>query len=621
MALPDGGRPRLASSQASSWTSPPGGANRRTARSMGTGIRLRLLCLFLHLGLVLAHVGLVVVALAGVERTIIFDIGLQSRASVFVTAVATAIGTVYLSLVLYWTQRLALRHNLHIKKTLTATHDNATAWSGIGSALVTLLDQIAVTSSVLGTLSVFGYLATISALHVTTPALFSIQAFNLSTPTPIDTQGFPQINVAVDSNGDGTSTFIALVLPFLPWIDQVPTLGLVNGSIYEVPIVNNGKDSATVNAIGFNISCGYLTGVNTNVTTSADNDTQWEIDFGGEENSAFVYDTVPNAIILAADDLWNNTVILYSTANILDSQGNSASPVKLNPPMSNVTELYFFQCFKSNVAQTSDVDCRTRESISVSPNIFKNSSVWNEQHVSDGPPLSFNASLVEIDWWMDILDNFVLDNPGLKSDIPFSPQDLSSATTTLSLAEVFLTERLGLKYGDLSATVPAASLQALENSLSSLVAAVYWIAGNIHAGALDSSFEAPLEKVTGEDSGFFQTPTAPIFTAGRTTVVVPTPAARLTISIYAVSFGLFASIVLFLLVAPQLLQSPGGKSPVEGTGLLHIMWFLRNHPELEERVPQVDCPTDHNLRAAGMVRVALTEVDAGEKGREYSQEF
>lgn len=98
---------------------------------------------------------------------------------------------------------------------------------------------------------------------------------------------------------------------------------------------------------------------------------------------------------------------------------------------------------------------------------------------------------------MDILDNFVLDNPGLKSDIPFSPQDLSSATTTLSLAEVyvknrivrngkptrihrFLTERLGLKYGDLSATVPAASLQALENSLSSLVAAVYWIGGFFH---------------------------------------------------------------------------------------------------------------------------------------------
>jgi len=292
--------------------------------------------------------------------------------------------------------------------------------------------------------------------------------------------------------------------------------------------------------------------------------------------------------------------------------------------MSNVTELYFFQCFKSNVAQTSEVDCRTRESISVSPNILKNSSVWNEQTVGDGPPVSaFNASLVEIDWWTDILDNFVFGNPGLRSDIPFSPQDLSSDTTNLklSLADVFLTERLGLKYGDLSATAPAASLHALENSLSSLVAAVYWIASNIHAGALDSTFEAPLEKVTGEDSGFFPTPTAPIFTAGSATVVIPKPAARLTISIYAVSLGLFASIVLFLLVAPQLLQSPGESSPVEGTGLLHIMWFLRNHPELEQLVPQVDSPTDHNLRAAGMVRVALTGLDTEQKGRGYSQTF
>ncbi|KAJ7908231.1 hypothetical protein B0H13DRAFT_669902 [Mycena leptocephala] len=183
---------------------------------------LRLFCLSLHVLLVLGHLGLLVVWRVHAEYNIVFDVHLQSSVSLFVTALATALGTVYFAILLYFTQMLALHRNWQAGKTLTATHDNATAWVGLGSALVTMLDQIAVTSSVLGVLSIFGYLASLSLLHITTPALFSVEAFNITIPTTVSTQGFPQINTALDPDGSATREFVPRVVEFLPWIDHIP---------------------------------------------------------------------------------------------------------------------------------------------------------------------------------------------------------------------------------------------------------------------------------------------------------------------------------------------------------------------------------------------------------------
>jgi hypothetical protein len=69
--------------------------------------------------------------------------------------------------------------------------------------------------------------------------------------------------------------------------------------------------------------------------------------------------------------------------------------------------------------------------------------------------------------------------------------------------------------------------------------------------------------------------------------------------------GFGASIIMFLL-AYMLTQGPRvPKISLDGMGLLHIMWLFCRHPELGAQLDQVDQPTDHNLRAAGMVRVRL----------------
>jgi hypothetical protein len=59
--------------------------------------------------------------------------------------------------------------------------------------------------------------------------------------------------------GSATITFLQNNAAFLPWIGKLNTLGLSNGTLYEVLTdaqLQNG--TATVSAVGFNITCWGL---------------------------------------------------------------------------------------------------------------------------------------------------------------------------------------------------------------------------------------------------------------------------------------------------------------------------------------------------------------------------
>jgi hypothetical protein len=108
---------------------------------------------------------------------------------------------------------------------------------------------------------------------------------------------------------------------------------------------------------------------------------------------------VPNTIRFIETSIWNNTVVLYSTVKIVDSQGNTGMPVQLDPPMSMVSELYFFQCSKLVVPQTGKVDCRTKESSSLTPVMHKHQSAWRSDTLppTNGDYPAFNPVMVESD--------------------------------------------------------------------------------------------------------------------------------------------------------------------------------------------------------------------------------
>jgi hypothetical protein len=77
----------------------------------------------------------------------------------------------------------------------------------------------------------------------------------------------------------------------------------------------------------------------------------------------------------------NNSIILYTTNDIVDSYGQKGSPVTLKEPMgpnSTVSQLQFLQCSKSLVHQRGTADSRSRklDPSSVHPSIHKTQSSW-----------------------------------------------------------------------------------------------------------------------------------------------------------------------------------------------------------------------------------------------------
>lgn len=80
-------------------------------------------------------------------------------------------------------QRLALRTELYTVQTLTALHDKANAWLGLGSAAVSMWQQTKVCAALSGVTCIAVYLTAIFALHITIPAIFNVAPFNATMLT------------------------------------------------------------------------------------------------------------------------------------------------------------------------------------------------------------------------------------------------------------------------------------------------------------------------------------------------------------------------------------------------------------------------------------------------------
>jgi hypothetical protein len=87
----------------------------------------------------------------------------------------------------------------------------------------------------------------------------------------------------------------------------------------------------------------------------------------------------------------NNSIILYTTNDVVDSDGWKGSPVMLKKPMgpnSTVSQLQFLQCSKSLVHQQGAVDIQSRklDPSSLHPTIYKTHSSWQKYDNSTIPP-------------------------------------------------------------------------------------------------------------------------------------------------------------------------------------------------------------------------------------------
>ncbi|KAF8190279.1 hypothetical protein K438DRAFT_2141786 [Mycena galopus ATCC 62051] len=264
---------------------------------------------------ILIHITLLGMLVSGRGSGFIFSFELQNSVSSRIKIAANAVGI-----------KLATGCIMHQYSTLTSIHDQSAAWTGMGSSLSTLAQQLKLPTSALATFSILTYLSAISILHATIPALVSAEIFNMTTLSAVD----------VNASQNGTAQTIRI---------------------------------AEVNATGFNISCGYLAGSNTVLDATKHH---WIYNVSFTTINGWVVVPAPGPDIITFYAMTNSSpsaypeqpgsVIVYTTSPVVDSTGHTGFPVTLtegrvNP---NIAGLEFLLCSKVLVSQTVAVEGGSR---------------------------------------------------------------------------------------------------------------------------------------------------------------------------------------------------------------------------------------------------------------------
>ncbi|KAF7328165.1 hypothetical protein MVEN_02574000 [Mycena venus] len=338
---------------------------------------LRLSSLVFHSALVVIHLALVGIWSRGLEHRFTVALENEKVASFLITATSTAFGTIYSAILVFVTQALSRRRSLQKDQVLTATHDNAAAWAGIGAALLHLWYQKAVRASLGRTLTAVLYLMTISGLHITISSLFSLVTFNSSRSFLSATIGLPAFNPAftvtnsrMPSQRDEMLVYVADSLYFLPSVlDSTTSLGLQDGSLYDMLDSDALSGNATVDASGFNITCGSVPEEDRSPLVYRDG-VWWQ------NSNQIIYSTQVG-IISAMPPTDSDSVVLYSTIPIVDSSGKSGSWVDVIPPMNtSVSSIQLLQCSLTLVRQLATVDAQSHKIQTIEPSFKKNTSTW-----------------------------------------------------------------------------------------------------------------------------------------------------------------------------------------------------------------------------------------------------
>ncbi|KAF7336351.1 hypothetical protein MVEN_02183600 [Mycena venus] len=576
---------------------------------------LRILSLTLHCMLVGIHSALMVVWAMGIEHRLAIFQQRQGIVSLLVTATTTAFGTIYSALLVFITQTLSLKRDLHVRQSLTATHDNTAAWAGLGSAALCIWHQRVVPASVRGVLSALFYLGSISILHITVPNMFLLQTVQMFRPVVVETEGLPSFpstyNLRLSPSGSLYSRRLSASLYRLPAVlGNIRQEGLHEGTLYDVLGANSGAGNVSVDATGFNITCRSFPHARRLIPTpvflnpGAENRTI-ALD-STSEVIAYIPSTPPNIISMfipangtphaerhgLRDRLTTGPLFIYTTIPIIDSSGASGPWLNFPQPVQ------VFQCTQSLVKQIAVIDARSRKVLEIGPNIKKTSSGWLPakpfEYDPNGP--TRNPLIDAWDVWFEAIprSEFAL---SIAVDFPYR--------WYASVADLYLIQKFNLAATEAFKRPSNVTLHDFENALSTIVATVFWTLG--HVPLSYGEIESGRSPVAEYDQRYFLKPPrwVPILLKGNATVSEICTETRLTMNIVAIVVGLSAAMVLALVSLRYsfLYEVPRDREDVtiDGAGILHTIWLYRNHSELAGILGQVEDPTNNNLRKAGMV--------------------
>ncbi|KAJ7614516.1 hypothetical protein FB45DRAFT_255097 [Roridomyces roridus] len=556
---------------------------------MRSSCRRSTLSLSLHVALVAIQLVLLVAWHQEWEHRIIFSVDHELLVAQLVKGMLTTFITLYSALLVFVTQSLTLRQDLHTRQLLTATHDNAVAWSGLGSAVVRLWQQRVIPASTMGVLSALTYLAGVSALHTAFPGVAAPQSLFVSQSLPISTQGLPTFDFSGVDENDRRSVLTAAgqyagdSLAFLPFLTPSNALGLYEATLYDVLGPNAGTGPVRVNATSFNISCGYI-------PDTAFNSTTHSINVGGTDHFLDIPDKgviatvelTPHKeqhVIVAAPITFPSPALFYTSIPVLDSKNNTAP--WFQPFNFSAQTVQVFRCSLGLVEQTVFVDSQSHNltSFALEIPLEKKTSTW----------LPFSGQLNNL------------------STAAFS----HGQSGFLDIWEAWYTAMPQMELYPFNTTWrQAVYLHEVENQLAKIVASMFWILGHV----------PPLSSHTSSAQllNFNVSLLAGQATGSRSVIQD-----RLDLNVISIVECLVSSLILLVLSLrfSRLRQREACATKIDRLDVLQSIWLYRDHPELAANLEQVQVPRDVNLRRAGMLRVQLIDGTAGMRELSDSQEI
>ncbi|KAJ7924526.1 hypothetical protein B0H13DRAFT_1863927 [Mycena leptocephala] len=326
------------------------------------------------------HLSLLGILLSQKEHNITFSLDDQNTVSFWIKFIATVFGT-----------------------------------AGIGSSVASLYKQLSLPASILATTSIFAYLRAISMLHITTPALFSVETFLFPSPSTATIQSIPQWN---ETRNEAITAYLDNMAAFLPWmqnLDESQTPSLIDQTLYDT-LAEISRDIGMVNisATGFNITCGYLEATSIEIQYDGN---FYNISFAPNSESVSVFAGGTNILTLSAMNRLDTTFEEPEVSNsiVFFLWGDRISSGRHRHRDQFQHEFPVLQCSRSLVSQEGQVDAVSRTIIpsSLTPTLHKNHSKWHPYRpaVNDTTTSLLHASL-----WAKIL-----------GELPFSGIELEGA--------------------------------------------------------------------------------------------------------------------------------------------------------------------------------------------------
>ncbi|KAL1701707.1 hypothetical protein EV121DRAFT_294015 [Schizophyllum commune] len=554
----------------------------------------------IHGFLVGIHIALLGICLAHLEERIMLPIS-TTRAwsdltNTAITVSGTVFATVYGALLIWITQRLALRRLLTSEQTLTAMHDEFNSWIGLGSAVFALLNQHKIRSSPVSVTLITSYLIGAAILHVSIPAMFTLQVGSQQyTSAELRQAVYPDVwamlhSRALTMDAQGLFSDASSMLPYVARQSQKSggsqAFNLVDATMYDQLLSAEVNSTISVNATSFNVSCGALEDLKIeNDITDGNGLVLWHnashlFPNGTTQGNVRLFTISPNNTMalgfpvgIFAEEYvpaTNRSFYLYGTFDIADSTGKLLPNTTLPGQQDTSSNISIIGCDLYSYNHTIDFDTSKRMvNYTQVPRLRDHSELaaWQSQ----GPTAPEDLNILDL-WSTAVQYQFT------------TSYHLGGATEDkLGFMEKYLLSYLGLELpGWLNKTASRGRvfLHDVENALSTLAAATFW--------ALNEQ---------GEEFGIQRQYT--------TDVDVHYSVQRLHLNLTPVTIGLVVSFFLMLLnallVRPRISRTVGAVDVLDTLGVLQILWFVRGHPEVLRIIGRVENPNEDELRTAGMV--------------------